>query len=379
MCDVRVARPPNHCDCREALQVQPTGYRAYKLIYRYGNRPRWHHIGAADAIALADARKIAAELMLEVILGKDPAAERRTGRQTISFGVLAERYRKEYAMRKNKSWKQAANLIDRYVLPQWGGIPAATITRADVRALFGKINAPIQANQVLKSVSAIFSWGEAQELVSNNPCRGVERHATTSRKRVLSDMELPLFWHAFDTADLAGCVLQVLLLTGQRSAEVRCMRFEHIDSSGWWNLPGKPDPTCAWPGTKNSRDHRVFLPQKVRDIIAKLGSDTAGPVFGAPLLPLDAVMRAICRELGVPRATPHDLRRSHGTRVTELGFGRDAMNRIQDHAEGGIGSVYDRYQYAAENQRIMETVSNHIMSLIEGRADDNVIRSTFSA
>ena len=64
-----------------AQQVEPTGYRSYKLIYRFHNRPRWYHIGAADAIALADARKIAAELMLDVIRGKDPAAERRAGRQ----------------------------------------------------------------------------------------------------------------------------------------------------------------------------------------------------------------------------------------------------------------------------------------------------------
>jgi len=63
-----------------ALQIQPSGYRAYKLIYRFHNRPRWYHIGAADAIALADARKLAAELMLEVIRGKDPAAERRAER-----------------------------------------------------------------------------------------------------------------------------------------------------------------------------------------------------------------------------------------------------------------------------------------------------------
>jgi hypothetical protein len=27
----------------------------------------------------------------------------------------------------------------------------------------------------------------------------------------------------------------------------------------------------------------------------------------------------------------------------------DAMNRIQNHKEGGIGSVYDRHQYAEEN------------------------------
>ena len=60
-----------------AIQIQPSGYRSYKLIYRFHNRPRWYHIGAADAIALADARKLAAELMLRVIKGEDPAAEKR--------------------------------------------------------------------------------------------------------------------------------------------------------------------------------------------------------------------------------------------------------------------------------------------------------------
>ena len=27
--------------------------------------------------------------------------------------------------------------------------------------------------------------------------------------------------------------------------------------------------------------------------------------------------------------------------ITALGFGRDAMNRVQNHKEGGIASVYD--------------------------------------
>ena len=64
-----------------ALQIQPSGYRAYKLIYRFHNRPRWYHIGTADAVGLADAHKLAAKLMLEVIQGKtlrprkEPSAE----------------------------------------------------------------------------------------------------------------------------------------------------------------------------------------------------------------------------------------------------------------------------------------------------------------
>ena len=54
------------------------------------------------------------------------------------------------------------------------------------------------------------------------------------------------------------------------------------------------------------------------------------------------------------------------------------MNRIQNHKEGGIASVYDRHQYADENKRIMETVANKIMALVEGRAvESNVVTAKF--
>ena len=83
-------------------------------------------------------------------------------------------------------------------------------------------------------------------------------------------------------------------------------------------------------------------------------------------------MRDIVKSLGVEKLTPHDLRRTHGSTITGLGFGRDAMNRIQNHREGGIADVYDVHRYSDENQRIMETVANKIVSLIEG-GSDNVV------
>ena len=86
-------------------------------------------------------------------------------------------------------------------------------------------------------------------------------------------------------------------------------------------------------------------------------------------------MRTICRKLQIERATPHDLRRTHGTTIAALGFGRDAMNRVQNHKEGGIGSIYDRHSYADENKRIMEAVAQHLVSLAElGMADGNVVQ-----
>jgi integrase len=351
------------------LRVTPSGARAFKAVYRHASRPRWYSIGNARAIPLSDARRLAAKVMLQAAEGKDPCAERKAERGAGTFAELAERYVTEHAKKKNKSWNQADALVKRYLLPR-----SKTVGRSDVRAMMAKIEKPVLANQVLAAASAIFSWAIRMEVVAVNPCAKVDRHETRSRERILSDSEVPLFWSAFDSAGLVrSAALKTILLTGQRPGEVACMRREHV-VDGWWQLPGAPQPKVGWPGTKNAQSHRVWLSAPVRAVLAELidEGDTTGFVFAGPrgkaVKGLPAAMRAICAKLGVERATPHDLRRTHGSTVTALGFGRDAMNRIQNHREGGIASVYDRHGYAEENRRIMEAVANHIVGLAEGRA-----------
>jgi integrase len=171
---------------------------------------------------------------------------------------------------------------------------------------------------------------------------------------------------------MAGTALQVLLLTGQRPGEVAHMRREHI-ADGWWTMPGAAND--HWPGTKNGATHRVWLPVAVQEILVTLGEDESGFVFGRPPRLAEAMRRGICKDLGIPRATPHDLRRTHGSTITALGFGRDAMNRIQNHREGGIADVYDRHEYAEENKRVMEAVAARFMTLALGKTiRSNVVR-----
>ena len=380
---VRKVRPEvsafNVWDAKErglVLRVQPSGARAFKAVYSVGGRARWFHIGN---VGLADARKMAAQVRLDVAHGKDPAAERRAERNSGTFAELAERYVSEHAKRKNKSWAQADYLVRRYLLPRLGKLNANAIMRKDIRAAIGRIASPTVANQVRASASAIFTWGIKMEVVTQNPCRGVERNATKSRERILSDAEIPLFWAAFtDTAGKSvGSALKTVLLTGQRPGEVK--RHEHI-SDGWWTLPGAPDPKIGWPGTKNGMSHRVWLPEAVR---AYVGSDNSGFVFagarGGLAGDLGLAMRDICTRFGVKeKVTPHDLRRTHGSTITRLGFGRDAMNRIQNHTAGGIADVYDRHKYEIENRRVMEAAANHILALAERRPEaDTVIRGRF--
>jgi integrase len=358
-------------DTRErglCLCVQPTGHRAFKFVYSRGGRARWYHIGIID---LANARRIAAGLRVKVAEGKDPVAERKAERSCGTFGELAHAYRDRHAKKHNKSWRQAAALVDRHLMPRLGNLKASNIGRADVRLVIDKIDAPILANQVLAAASAIFTWATRQDIVEHNPCKGVDRNRTTSRERILSDGELPLFWKSFDDAGLMrSSALKLILLTGQRPGEVSHMRREHI-KDGWWEMPGEPIAALGWPGTKNGKTHRVWLTEPARAILDDL-ADT-GFVFagarGNPVITgLGLAMQSICKKIGAERATPHDLRRTFSSKVTALGFGRDAMNRVTNHKEGGIADVYDRHRYAEENKRVMAAVAEEIMRQAEGKA-----------
>jgi integrase len=343
------------------LTVRPTGHKGWFCVYRFNGRPRWFTIGPVNVVGLADARKKANKVLLAVIDGKDLGAEKRAARNAGTFADLAARYRDEHAKRHNKSWQQAAALVNRNLIPRWGTLPAATITRADVKAALGKIASLTTANQTLAAASAIFTWAVKEEVgnVKINPCSHVARNATQSRERVLAPAEVAAVWSAFDDAGLVvGTALKLVLLTDQRPGEICAMRSEHI-VDGWWNLPGQPDKASGWPGTKNGVSHRVWLPHPAQDLIEELG--TTGRLFACRRAALSKAMGVICRKLDLPKATPHDLRRTHGTTITALGFGRDAMNRIQNHKEGGIASVYDRHRYADENKRIMEAVAARLL------------------
>jgi integrase len=338
------------------LAVQRSGRKSWKAVYSH-SRPRWYHIGSADAIGLADARKLASRIMFQVAEGKDPVADRVAERGHGTFAELAERYLNEHAKKHNKSWKQADFLVRTYLLPRWAKL--SSVTRRDVEVMHASIEKPVLANQVIAAASAIFNWAVKKAIITINPCVGVDRNKTKARERVLSESEVALFWPKLNPP------LRMILLTGQRPGEIEHLCKEHI-IGGWWEMPGDPVPELDWPGTKNARSHRVWLSEPAQALLSDL--------WAKKYQALDRTMREICAELGVvEKATPHDLRRTALTAITRLKFGRDAMNRVSNHKEDGITDIYDRYGYAEEDRGIMETLGRHIIALAGAGAGDNVV------
>ena len=51
----------------------------------------------------------------------------------------------------------------------------------------------------------------------------------------------------------------------------------------------------------------------------------------------------------------------------ELGFGRDAMDRVANHKTAKVTDVYDRHGYADEDKRIMSAVARLVSTWSRGR------------
>ena len=51
---------------------------------------------------------------------------------------------------------------------------------------------------------------------------------------------------------------------------------------------------------------------------------------------------------GITDYTPHDLRRTAGTTMAELGVPRFIIERVLNHTDRTVTSVYDRYCYSNE-------------------------------
>ena len=208
--------------------------------------------------------------MLDVIEGKDPAAERKAERRPTASPIWRRSMSSCTPRSTTRGGGRPSASSPAICCPRWGKLKASAISRADVQAMMLRIEAPIIANQTLAAASAIFSWAVRQEILTVNPCHGVDRNPTSGARARAFRRRGPLAVAELDPQ------LRLILLTGQRPGEVANMQREHI-ADGWWRMPGKPQGT--WPGTKNGRDHRVWLSESALALVdaKRVHNDEAAP------------------------------------------------------------------------------------------------------
>jgi integrase len=233
------------------------------------------------------------------------------------------------------------------------------------------------ANRIQSLVSSVFTFGMDAAVVETNPCHRLKKRGVENvGRRVLSDDEIQLFWRGIvepRRARRGGLALRLALMTGARVSEIAGIRrpeLEHIGERGRaaWIIPGAR--------TKNGREHLVPLVPLAADIVIELLAELepsaqdllptrsrrrAGPIRGNTLTQamdyfgqrLTGNARAV-RTWRTEPPSPHDLRRTVGTRLAELRIPKEIRDRCLNHAAGDVGSIhYNLHDYADEKREAL--------------------------
>lgn len=410
---------------RFGLRVTPAGKRIYIIQYRAKPAPgvpsttRKVTIGEHDGNLwnVTKARSAARKVLGAVDVGGDPVAERiaraeadrlakteaadqaardaaeAEARKRDRFELVMERYAAA-ALAGKKSGPEMARHLRRGPVVAWEGRQIGAIRRRDVTELMDEIRrrSPATARLTYAALRGLFGWCIEREIVEHSPCDHVKAPPRpAARDRVLSADELRAVWQGADALGQPfGPIVKLLMLTGQREAEVAGMTWAELDlDAATWIIPkGR---------TKNAREHAVDLsPEAVA--ILKAVPNTGGFLFPARNAPARKHARpegeraarpvagfsAAKRILGgdVTRKTKdrlptaelapwrfHDLRRTVATGLAEMRFRPEVIERVLNHASGvtgGLVGVYQRWDYREERKAALDAWGRRVGAIVSG-------------
>ncbi len=397
----------------------PEGRRTWMLLYRYrGTQKRISLEPSYPALSLADARRLAGDMLALLSRGVDPAEEKAKAKAPVAKPKLLSEVIEDYLQRGlTKKGRSAGYVVEtrrlftNHVLPRWSDRSLASLARKDViemlddvaergteRKVDGKkiraAGGPIAANRVLSAIRALFNWAIRRGLVEVNPCALVERPGHEEpRDRTLSADEVKELWPRFAAAGYPfGPFFQMCLITGQRRTEVAGMRWADIDLDGkTWTLSADQ--------TKAGRAHVVPLSEMALEVLTALPRKTMTeknhstrpspfvfttegntPISGFSRAKERIEQKVMAARLEVdPGAAKmeewgiHDLRRTVATEMGRLGIPEFIISKVLNHAARGVtGRVYNTYEYLTEKRHALDTWAGYLTRLLKP-AEENVV------
>jgi integrase len=369
------------------VRARKGGSKVYVVQYAIGEKTRRMSLGKVELQGVDKARDKARDILAAVRLGQDPAGDKQRDRATATetFKAVADRflaYQKAHGGPSGRGLRpRSYDDIERHLLvhgKSLHGLLLGKIQRQDVASVISAVRskgAAVTANRVRATTSSFFSWAISEGLVEHNPVTGTLRTEEKSRERVLSFDELRLIWGNLED-DQFGAIVKLLLLTGQRAAEISGLRWSEMQADGFV-LPAER--------TKNAIEHTVPLsgpaqaiadaqPRrqgsdgKLRDLLFGYADGPFSGWTGSRKL-LNARITKVAGQ-PLPHWTPHDLRRSFATHASKLGIQPHVIEAILNHISGfraGVAGIYNRNPYDAEKRTALATWADHLLAIVEGR------------
>lgn len=386
---IKAAKPGKHFDGGGLfLHVTESG-RYWRMKYRHAGKEKLLALGVYPEVGLSEARQRRDDARTLLRAGNDPGLIKRDRKAAnaeaaaSTFAAIADEWLKKQKSRMaDATYEKAVWTLHDLVNPWIGHRPISEIDAPEMLKVLRRIEergAHETAHRTKQRCGQIFRYAIATGRAKHDPTadlRGALTPAKVKHRAAITDPtkmgELLRAIEGYTGGLVVRTALKLAPLLFVRPGELRQAEWAEFDlDHAQWRIPASK--------MKMGDEHIVPLPSQAVDALRELEPLTGRGQYVFPgersrQRPMsDAAINAALRRMGFDKdtMTGHGFRAMASTRLNEMGWPADVIERQLAHAERNkVRAAYNRAQYLAERKKMMQAWADYLDTL---KAGGNVV------
>ena len=370
------------------LEVMPSGARYWRLKFRFGGKEKRLALGVYPEVSLSAARDSADKARALLRDGIDPSAKRKTDRiaqrvsSTNTFEAIAREWLTKQKHMAPATFAKAKWTLEVHAFPWLGSRPIIEITPPELLAVLRRVEGRGKletAQRLHQRCGQVFRYSIATGRAERDPAADLRGALATPKRQHRAALtepkkigELLRAIEGYSGNFVTLCALRLSPLVFLRPGEVRRAEWSEINlENAEWRIPASK--------MKMRSEHIIPLSDQAVAIFRELHPLTGIRKYVFPSLRdprscmSENTVNAALRRLGYTgtEMTAHGFRAMASTRLNELGWQTDVIERQLAHVERNqVRAAYNRAQHLDERRKMMQSWADHLDGL---RSDSTVV------
>jgi integrase len=369
------------------LLLKPDGSRYWRMDYRFDGKRKTLALGVYPEVSLSNARQRREDARRLLAAGTDPGVARKSAKRAQAEAIRAAEDTFEAIARDWMARQEVAEvtanktrwILETFLFPDIGHRPIAEITPRDLLAVLRKIEATGKletAKRAKVKAGQVFRYAVLEGKAESDPTASLKgalkppkekHHAAITDPSRIGQLLRAIDGYRGQFTTLKA--LQLAPLVFVRPGELRKAAWSEFDLDGAiWRIPAER--------MKMKASHLVPLSTQALSVLKELWSLTGNGHYVFPGIRTDSrpmsenTVNAALRGLGYSgeEMTGHGFRSMAATRLNEMGWNADAIERQLAHAESNkVRAAYTHAaQYLEERTRMMQAWADYLDGLRQG-------------
>ena len=365
------------------LLIKPNGAKWWRLDYRFAGKKKTLSLGVYPEVSLKEARVRRDDAKAKLADGVDPSIHRQVQKASLEKDTF-EQVGREWWIKHSPNWSQGhgKRILTRFendLFPWLGSRPIGSIAPPELLACLRRIEnrgALETAHRARNDAGQVFRYAVAIGLAERDPSQDLKgalppyrstHHASIVEPKAIGQLLRDI--DAYEGNFVTKCALRLAPLLFVRPGELRHAEWSEIDFEvAEWRIPKEK--------MKMNAPHLVPLADQALKILRELHPFSGRGKYLFPGLrsqdrPMsENTVNAALRRLGYDKntMTGHGFRSMASTRLNEMGWNRDAIERQLAHAErDSVRAAYNYAEHLDERRKMMTEWANHLDKLKKER------------